>query len=54
MKHCIVTFICFTEQNILSNLFIIQKNIKGRNASNRTVLLFQILFLRETIDNSIS
>jgi len=30
----------FTEQNILSNLFTVQKNIKGSNASNCIVLLF--------------
>jgi len=29
----------FTEQNILSNLFIVQKNIKGSNASNCMVAL---------------
>ena len=29
----------FTEQNILNNLFIIQKNIKGGNASNCMVVL---------------
>ena len=29
----------FTEQDILSNLFIVQKNIKGGNASNCMVVL---------------
>jgi len=29
----------FTEQNILSNLFIVQKNIKGGDASNCMVVL---------------
>jgi len=39
-----------TEQNILSNSFIVQKNIRCGNASNcMVVLLFQILYLRETI-----
>jgi len=46
----------FTEQDILTNLFIVQKNIEGSNASNCMVVqyFFQILFLREKIDNSIS
>ena len=39
-RTAIVTLICFTEQNIRSNLFIIQKNIKGGNTSNYMVLLF--------------
>ena len=39
MKHCIVIFICFTEQSILSNWFIVQKNVKGGNASNCMVVL---------------
>jgi len=30
----------FTEQNILSNLFIVQKNVKGGNSSNCMVLIF--------------
>jgi len=29
----------FTERNILRNLFIVQKNIKGGNASNCTIIL---------------
>jgi len=39
MKKRIVTFICFTEQNKLNNLFIVQKNIKGGNASTCMVVL---------------
>ena len=57
MKDRIVTFIYFTEQHILSNLFIVQKNRKGGSASNCIfVLLFSdtTVYLRETTDNSIS
>jgi len=40
MKHCHRYLHLFiTEQNILTNLFIIQKNIKVCNASNYIVVL---------------
>jgi len=38
---------------ILSNLFIVQINIIGSNASNCIVFEFQILFIIVNIDNSI-
>jgi len=43
----------FLLNNILSNLFIVQENIKGSNAANRMVVEFQIRFIIEKIDNSI-
>jgi len=51
MKHCHRYLHLFSLNNMLSNLFIVHKNIKGSNASNCMVVQFQILFAIETTEN---
>jgi len=54
MKHCYRYLHLILRNNILNNLFIVQKNIKGSKASNCMVVQFQILFVTKIISNSIS
>jgi len=44
----------FLLNNILTNLFVVQKNFKGSNAPNGIIVQFEILLIKEKIDNSIS